>query len=123
MAQFTAGEVLTAAGLNTAINGVGTANAQTANYTLAATDEGKLVTVNTAAAGTVTVPPNSSVAFTMGAAVAVAQIGAGQTTIAAGSGVTINSYGGGLKIAGQYGAAQLYKTGTNSWLAIGNLST
>lgn len=121
MADFTAGEVLTADNLDAAINGV-TVNAQTANYTLALTDAGKLVTVSTAGGGTVTVPPNSSVAFTAGVAIAVAQVGAGQTTIAAGDGVTINSYGGNLDIAGQYAGAQLYKTATNTWLAIGNLA-
>ena len=122
MADFTAGEVLTADNLDAAINGV-TVNAQTANYTLALTDAGKLVTMSVGSACTLTVPPNSSVAFAAGVAIAVAQVGAGQCTITAGSGVTINSFGGALKIAGQYAGAQLYKTGTNSWLAIGNLST
>lgn len=121
MAEFSAGAVLTAAALNAAINGP-TLNARTTNYTLALTDAGKLVTLGTAAAGTVTVPPNSSVAFANGAAIAVAQTGAGQVTIAAGSGVTINSYGSAVKLAGQYAAAQLYKTDTNTWLLTGNIA-
>lgn len=121
MADFTAGEVLTAANLEAAINGV-SLNTETANYTLALTDAGTLVTVSVASACTVTVPPNSSVAFAVGAAVAVAQTGAGQLTITAGSGVTINSFGGSLALAGQYAGAQLYKTATDGWLAIGNLA-
>lgn len=123
MADFTAGEVLTAAALDAAINAVGTANTQTANYTLALSDEGKLIRMNTSAAGTVTIPPASSVAFTMGAAIAVAQVGAGQTTIAAGSGVTLQSYGSATKLAGQYAAAQLYKTATDGWLLVGNITS
>jgi len=122
MANFSAGAVLPASALNDAINGP-TINAQTSNYTLVLADAGKLVTLGTAAAGTVTVPPNSSVAFTAGAAIAVAQTGAGQVTIAAGSGVTLRSAGSALKISQQYGAAQCYKIGTNEWLVVGNITT
>ena len=121
MANFSAGEVLTAVNLNNAINGPSLTSA-TASYTLAATDAGKLVTVNSASAATVTVPPSSSVAYTAGAAIAVAQTGAGQVTIAAGSGVTVNSAGSVYAIAEQYGAAQLYNVATDSWLLIGNLA-
>jgi hypothetical protein len=122
MAAFTAGEVLTAANLNAAINGP-TVNAQTANYTLALTDAGKLVTMSVGSACTLTVPPNSSVAFAVGAAIAVVQKGAGQVTITAGSGVTINSFGGALKVAGQYAGVELYKEATDTWYAIGNVTT
>jgi hypothetical protein len=54
--------------------------------------------------------------------VTLVQTGAGQTTIAAGSGVTINSEGSKLKLKGQYAASGLLKTATDTWVAFGNLS-
>ena len=56
-----------------------TLNAQTGTtYTLALTDNGRLVTLSNASAITVTVPTNASVAFSTGAIVNLQQIGAGQ---------------------------------------------
>ena len=51
----------------------------------------------------------------------LAQIGAGQVTVAPGSGVTINSTPG-LKISAQYGGATLTQTAANTWLLVGALS-
>jgi hypothetical protein len=97
-------------------------NRQTANYTLVIGDIGELVESNVATANTLTVPLNSSVAFPIGTKIDVAQYGAGQTTITATSGVTIRSFSGALKIAGQYGAATLVKIGTDEWYCFGNLT-
>ena len=97
-------------------------NRQTANYTLAMSDIGDLVEANVATANTLTVPLNSSVAFPIGTKVDISQYGAGQTTITATGGVTIRSFGGALKIAGQYGAATLVKIGTDEWYCFGNLT-
>ena len=47
--------------------------------------------MDNAAANTLTVPPNSSVAFPVGTSIPIRQAGAGQTTIVAGSGVAITS--------------------------------
>ena len=117
MADFTAGEVLTASNLNNAINGP-TLNAQVGTaYSLAASDTGKLVTFSNASAVTVTVNPESTTAFTAGAAVGVAQTGAGKVTIVGGSGVTIN---GGSALSDQYSAAQLYYLDNDVWLAVGD---
>lgn len=91
-------------------------------YTLVIGDAGTLVEMNNAAANTVTVPPNSSVAFPVGTFISIRQYGAGLTTIAAGSGVTIRSYGTGLKLAGQYAEATLTKRGTNEWILSGETS-
>lgn len=119
MADFSAGDVLTAANLNNSINGP-TVNAQTGtSYTLVLSDAGKLVTADNASAVTVTVPPESSVAWVDGTAVAVAQLGAGQVTIAAGAGVTVN--GVGTALTAQYAGAQLYYLGSDSWLLIGSI--
>lgn len=100
-----------------------TINAQTGtSYTLVLTDAGKFVTMTNASASTLTVPPNSSVAFPVGTFIEGAQLGAGQVTITPGSGVTINAVPG-LKIAAQYGAFALIKTATDTWLAFGRLSS
>jgi len=97
-------------------------NAQTGTtYTLVLADEGKLVTLSNASAITLTVPPNSSVAFDVGTYIDLAQIGAGQVTVAQGSGVTVNATPG-LKFRAQYAGATLRKTATDTWLLFGDLS-
>lgn len=97
-------------------------NAQTGtSYTLVLTDHTKLVTLSNASAITLTVPPNSSVAFAVGSVIDLAQIGAGQVTVAQGSGVTINSTPG-LKLRAQYSGATLRKRATDTWLLFGDLA-
>lgn len=97
-------------------------NTQTGTaYTLDITDKGKVVEMNNASANTLTVPPNADEAFAVKTRIDIVQYGAGQTTIAAGSGVTIRSKDSNLKISAQYGAASLYKRGTNEWVLIGDL--
>lgn len=91
-------------------------------YTLVLTDAGKMVTMSNASANTLTVPPNSDVAFPTNTRIDVLQYGAGQTTIAAGSGVTIYSSGSKLKLTGQYSGATLWKKATDTWVLIGDLS-
>ena len=97
-------------------------SAQTASYTLAVTDGNKLVEMGVGTANNLTVPPNSSVAFPVGTQILVVQTGAGQTTLVAGSGVTINSKDGNLKLSAQWCAATLIKRATDTWVAIGDLS-
>jgi hypothetical protein len=98
-----------------------TLNAQTGTtYTLVLTDNGRLVTLSNAAAITLTVPTNASVAFATGAVINIQQIGAGQVTVAGAGGVTVT--GTGTKLRTQYSAAALVKTGTDSWTLIGDLS-
>ena len=73
-------------------------------------------------ANTVTVPPNSSVAIDTGSQLVITQYGAGQTTIAAGSGVTLRSAQGYLKLAYQYSVASLVKIDTDEWYVYGDLT-
>ena len=97
-----------------------TLNAQTGTtYTLVLTDNGRLVTLSNAAAITLTVPLNATVAFATGAIVNIQQIGAGQVTVAGASGVTIN--GTGTKTRAQWSAASLVKTDTDTWTLIGDI--
>jgi hypothetical protein len=96
-------------------------SAKTANYTAVLADAGQVVEMNVAAANTFTIPPNSSVAFPIRTYINLAQLGAGQTTITAGAGVTIRSRNG-LKLAGQYAVATLYKRGTDEWVVGGDVA-
>jgi hypothetical protein len=98
-----------------------TLNAQTGTtYTLVLADAHKLVTLSNASAITATVPPNSSVAFEIGDQVNLLQLGAGQVTVAAGSGVTLRSQGSKLKLNGQYSTATLVKIASDEWVLLGN---
>lgn len=98
-------------------------NTQTGSYTLVIGDAGKVVEMNVGSANDLTVPPNSSVAFSTGTVIEVFQYGAGQTTIVAGSGVTIRSSGGKLKLTGQYSAASLRKRATDEWVLQGDIAS
>ena len=94
-------------------------NTQTGTtYSLLASDAGKLVTLSNASAITLTVP--SGLGLATGQRIDIAQLGAGQVTVAA-SGTTINSTPG-LKLRAQYSAASLIVTGTNTFLLVGDLS-
>lgn len=99
-----------------------TANTQTASYTLVLTDAGKVVEMDVATANNLTVPPNSSVAFAVGTVIALYQMGAGQTTVVEGSGVTVRARNG-LKLSGQYAEASLRKRDTNEWVLVGDTTT
>lgn len=97
-------------------------NAQTGTtYTLVLTDQGKMVTLTNAGAITLTVPPNSSVAFPVGAQIDLAAMGVGMVTIAPGSGVTVNGTPS-LVTRAQYSAVTLIKLATDTWLAVGDLA-
>jgi hypothetical protein len=91
------------------------------SYTLALADSGTIVETNNSSAVTITVPPNSSVAFPVGVTLAFRQYGTGQITVAAGAGVTIRSRGDAYKLAGRYAEAALTKRGTDEWILSGDL--
>jgi hypothetical protein len=95
-------------------------NVQTASYTLLLADDGGTVVMNIATANTLTVPPNSSVAFPIGTIINIECYGAGKTTVVAGGGVTIVSKGSHLGIT-ILGDASLHKSGTDTWKLIGSL--
>ena len=99
-----------------------TENAQTGTtYTLVLADAGKRVTLTNAAEITLTVPPNSSVAFPTGTRIELEQWGAGDVIITEGSGVTINSLDGGDALSDQYSTATLIKDDTDTWILKGDL--
>lgn len=97
-------------------------NAQTGtSYSLVAADGGKVVTLSNSGAITLTVPTNASQALPVGTQILLVQKGAGQVTIAAAGGVTVNATPG-LKISAQHAAAALVKLATDEWVAIGSLA-
>ncbi|WP_222929962.1 hypothetical protein [Gordonia sp. OPL2] len=89
--------------------------------TLVLADQGKAIECSNAAAITLTVPPNSSVAFPVGTVIEVLQVGGGQVTVAAGSGVTINNAGS-LSTRAQWSVLTLRKRGTDTWLLAGDMA-
>jgi hypothetical protein len=97
-----------------------TQNAQTGTtYTLVLADANKLVEMNNASANTLTVPTNANVEFSVGQQIHLLQTGAGKTTVAAASGVTINAALG-LRLRAQWSGATLVKRATNTWVLIGD---
>ncbi len=96
-------------------------SAQTASYTLVLADKNKIVEMSVATANTLTVPPNSSVAYPVGSQINILQTGAGQTTVTAGAGVTVNATPG-LKIRTQWSYATLVKRATDTWVLVGDIS-
>jgi phage-related tail fiber protein len=96
-------------------------NAQTASYTLVLADKNKLVEMSVGSGNTLTVPPNTDVAFPVGSQIRVLQTNTGQCTLTAGAGVTINGTPG-LKLRTQWASATLIKRATDTWVAVGDLS-
>lgn len=103
--------------------GIPTINTQTGTaYTCVLADANAYIRMNNASANTVTIPPNSSVAFPVGTSITVRQIGAGATTLVAGAGVTINNVGLTLQLRKQNSTVQLIKVGTDTWDLFGDIT-
>jgi hypothetical protein len=88
-------------------------------YTLVSTDAGKVIECNNASPVTLTVPPNSSVAFPIGTVVEVWGQGLGAVTVAQGAGVTIRSPST-LVLRAQYSSVTVRKRATNEWVLAGD---
>jgi hypothetical protein len=97
-------------------------NNQAGDYTATITDfnTDTITRMTSGSANNYTIPLNSSVQFPIGTQLLVAQTGAGQTTIVATVGVTINATG--LKISATKNAVTLIKVATDEWDAFGNLT-
>jgi hypothetical protein len=94
------------------------------SYTLAVSDNGKLVTLNNGAPIAVTIPTNASVALPVGASIMMAQFDAGQITVSGASGVTVESAGANSsspKSRTQYSSIAAIQTAANNWLIVGDL--
>jgi hypothetical protein len=94
-------------------------------YTTVLSDNGKLITLSNASAITATIPPNSSVAYPVGAQLNFVQLGVGQVTFTQGAGVTIVSTGATAsapKARAQYSSATAIQVSANNWLVAGDIS-
>ena len=92
------------------------------SYTFVLADSGIYCRFTNSSAVTVTVPPNTSVAFAVGTQIDVIQGGAGKVTLAQGSGVTINSFNSFKSLIGRYAGATLIKRATDEWDLVGSLT-
>jgi len=128
MSQITVGAGLTKVGSVVSIGDdaivpsmvQGTVNAQTGTtFTPSLTDDHKIITCNNGSAIAFNVPTNASVAFPVGAKLSIAMIGAGVVTITGDTGVYINGISAGSGALAQYGACDLVKLATDTWLAVG----
>lgn len=99
-------------------------NTQTGTtYELVLSDAGKMVTLNNSSAITLTIPLNSSVAYSTGTVIDIVQLGTGQVTVSPTGGVTLNSADSKTKLRVRYSSASLIKTGTDTWLLVGDIAT
>jgi hypothetical protein len=88
-------------------------------YTPARTDAGRVLEASNGSAVTITLPPANVAGWHIGTVLQVFQQGAGQVTIAPGSGVTLRSAGG-LKTASQYSVINLRMRATDEWVVSGD---
>lgn len=96
-----------------------TINRQTASYILVAADNGKLIEMNVATANSITI--NNSL-FSAGNQIVISQYGVGQVSFVAGSGVTIRSASGKLKLTGQYSMATIIAISATEFYLSGDLT-
>jgi hypothetical protein len=128
MATFpvTTGDVLTAATYNSLPTfTVGTAN--TADYTAVSADQYQVLEImNKATAIAFKIPTNASVAFPVGTAITVLNIGVGVCTISAVTSGTTTVLSGGAVAASptlaQYKSAVCIKTATDTWYVVGAIA-
>jgi hypothetical protein len=105
---------LTVAGLATSLE---VENVQTSSYTCVLSDAGKVVTMDNTGSATITIPPNSSVAFPIGTTISIARVNTGSVALTAGSGVTLT---GNTASGAMYASEELMcrKRSTDTWLVI-----
>jgi hypothetical protein len=120
------GDVLSAAMFNGLVTyTVGTAN--TADYTATLSDSYQVLELmNKGTAVAFKIPTNASVAFPIGTAITVLNIGAGTCTISAVTSGTTTILSAGSTAAaptlGQYKTAVCIKTGTDAWYVVGAIA-
>ena len=93
-------------------------NSQTSAYTLTATDKSKMVIVTSSSTANVTVPPS---VFSQGDVVYISRSGSGALSLTQGAGVTISGTPG-LALRAQASVAAILCTGSNTFIATGDLS-
>jgi len=92
------------------------------DHTLELTDAGKMIRLSAAVTRTVTIPPNSDVPFEVGTVITFEQALTGRLAIAAGAGVTLNSFSGATNLLGQYAVAGITQVAADVWSLYGNIT-
>jgi len=128
MATFPAatGDVLTS-GMYNGLTSFTVNTAQTADYTPVLNDQYQaLIQMNKATAINFTIPTNASVAYPVGTALTILNIGAGALTIKAVTSGTTTVLSGGTVAAqptlAQYKSAVCIKTATDTWYVVGGIA-
>ena len=106
----------------TTILGPASINGQSSAYTLALSDQGKVIEMTNSSDVAITIPPSGTTNFPTGAQIVVIRNSTGKVSFTPGSGVTLRSDSSKQYIATQYSAATLVKRATDEWYLIGNLS-
>jgi hypothetical protein len=97
-------------------------NRQVTGYTLALSDAGKLVVMNTTGTVNVVIPNSSSVAFATGVHVDLLRLNTGTVLVTGATGVTVNGTPG-LKLRARYSAGTAILYEANTWVVVGDLSS
>ena len=95
------------------------------DHTLAVSDSGRSILMNTAdATRTLTIPPNSEVAFPRGTRINIANWGgANDVIVNPGTGVNVLAKDGNTAISGNRAGATLEQTAIDEWWLVGDLSS
>lgn len=93
-------------------------NQRTTSYTITSLDAGRIVTINSSSAATVTVNTGSNIA--VGQVITIIQQGTGAVTISGSA--SIKSRGSATSLAGQYAIASLVCVAADSFVLSGDLS-
>lgn len=97
-------------------------NTQYYSYTLSSLSErDSIIDMRMTVANTLTIPRDSVVNFPVGTTIDILQSGAGQTTVQAADGVTLN-FTPGKKLRFQWSMATILKRDANTWLLFGDLT-
>lgn len=93
------------------------------SHTLEAIDLGSIIETTGSSAVAVSIPPEATVPFEIGALINVTQVGAGVATVTAAAGVSLNGVvGGSVALDGQWSGAALVKRGADAWIIQGALA-
>jgi hypothetical protein len=104
------------------ISGYKTITSKLSSYTLAASDNSRVITVDSTSPTTITVPANLTTSIPVGYSVDIIQLGTGSTTIAPESvAVSVKSKNNTMSLDGQFSKATLIKLDTNTWSLSGDI--
>ena len=116
VATLSGTQTLTNKTLTNPISTIGT-NSRTSSYTLALSDQSRVVEMNSSSATILTVPTDDIVNFPLGTQIIVIRAGTG--TVAIQSAATLNATPG-LNLRAQWSMAVLIKRAANSWVVSGD---